>query len=348
MYYGTSVFKILTVIRWLCILPFFLISRPAAFFTLLSSLFVHHDFSTLFVPLVWFPVRKDQFDAIHCQFGYLGNMGLVLRKTGIVKGPVISSFRGSDISSYLRRKPAVYELLKKKGDLFLPVCSAFRDRLVSLGFPENRIRVYHSAIDLNTFPFEAEGKNTSGHTTLFCAGRLVEKKGFNYAIEALHELLQTEQEYRLVIAGNGPLAGALRSKADSAGVVDQVEFTGWIDQKTMSSRLRDADMFLATNVESSSGDTDGIPNIVKEAMAVGVPVVAFDHPGLAELITDGETGLLTPSANVLLLAAAVRKLANVDLRKRISRAARRIIEKEYSKEAQAEYLEKLIRESIDQ
>lgn len=346
VHYFTSKNYLFTIIRLIFVLPFFLIMRPAAFFSLWSSLAVHHDFSTLLVPLAWFPVRNEHFDAIHCQFGYLGNMGLVLRKAGLVTGPVISSFRGSDISSYLRRKPAVYDLLKETGDLFLPVCTAFRDRLVSLGFPQHKIRVYHSAIDPDVFPFIAPETHVSGDVILFCAGRLVEKKGFSHAIEVLHELQKTGTRYRLIIAGNGPLEADLRRKAALEGVSEQVEFTGWIDQKTMSDRLRTASLFLATNVESRSGDTDGIPNIVKEAMATGVPVIAFDHPGLTELITDRQTGLLVPSKNVPMLAEAIIKLTGNDLRNRIALSARTVIEKEYSKGAQARYLEELIQEYL--
>ena len=106
------------MIHLLLVLPVFFFLKPSAFFSLWGNLAIHHDFSTLLAPLAWFQVRNERFDAIHCQFGYLGNIGLILKKAGITTGPVISSFRGSDISSYHKRKPAVYRVLKRKGDLF--------------------------------------------------------------------------------------------------------------------------------------------------------------------------------------------------------------------------------------
>lgn len=342
--YFTAKKTIVTMIHLLLVLPVFFFLKPSAFFSLWGNLAIHHDFSTLLAPLAWFQVRNERFDAIHCQFGYLGNIGLILKKAGITTGPVISSFRGSDISSYYKRKPTVYRVLKRKGDLFFPVCAEFRDRLVRLGFPEKSIRIYHSAIELKDFPFRSTNLIHDSELRIVCAGRLVEKKGFSYAIEALRHLVQKDPGYRMVIAGDGPLAEELRKTAVCEGVADHVQFTGWVDQETLRSLLEHAAVFLATNIESKSGDTDGIPNIVKEAMATGVPVVAFDHPGLQELIVHRTSGLLVPSRDVTGIVSAIEELRNDRLRKEICKNARQTIEKEYSKEAQARYLEQLIQE----
>ena len=72
----------------------------------------------------------------------------------------------------------MYRVLKRKGDLFLPVCAEFRDRLVRLGFPEKSIRIYHSAIELNDFPFRRTDLKNYSEPGIVCAGRLVEKKAF--------------------------------------------------------------------------------------------------------------------------------------------------------------------------
>jgi len=205
--------------------------------------------------------------------------------------------------------------------------------------------VTHSGIGFFFFVFPMiDSPAISGIRTLFCAGRLVEKKGFSYALEALRDLLKKDSGYRLVIAGDGPLETDLKQKAKQEGVLEQVHFTGWIGQDTMAELLENASVFLATNIESRTGDTDGIPNIVKEAMATGVPVVAFDHPGLEELITHRSSGLLVPSRDVPGIVSAVEELLDVPLRKEICIKARQTIEKEYSKEAQAQYLEQLIQE----
>ncbi len=346
--YFTSRTVIGTIISMLFIVPLFIIQRPASFVSLCIQCTMHHDFSVLLAPLAWYRVRKERFDVIHCQFGYLGNIGLVLQKAGLITGPIVSSFRGSDISSYLARKPSVYRVLKHRGDLFLPVCTAFRDRLVHLGFPEKKIRVYHSAIDLGDFPY-TEPKPVSGEcTTLFSAGRLVEKKGFTYAIDALSELLQKDSRFRLVIAGEGPLHDELRKKVTNDSISDKVVFTGWIDQNQLVDWLRQATFFLATNIESRTGDIDGIPNIVKEAMALGIPVIAFTHPGLEELITHRTTGMLVPSRDAKALVCAIEELTDINLVQKMCTAARRKIEQEYSKEAQAQYLEQLIQEFSEQ
>ena len=332
---------VIRMLQFFTVLPVFIIRKPRAFATLCSHLCAHHDFTVFLTPLAWFSLRKYNYDAIHCQFGYLGNIGMLLKKTGIITGPVITSFRGSDISSYFQRKPQVYNVLKNNGDMFLPVCDAFKDRLVELGFPSNKIHVYHSAINLSLFPFLPMHKENS-ETQLLAAGRLVEKKGFTYAIDALASLRKRDTSYRLVIAGNGPLDKSLSDYAKSKGLESFVSFTGWINQQSMREIMRSTDVFLATNIQSSSGDTDGIPNIVKEAMAIGIPIVAFRHPGLEELIQDEVSGYLVPERDTEALVSAIEKVITKKDTSKLLSAARKTIEINYSKEGQAQMLVNLL------
>jgi len=328
-------------------IPLFTFCKPLSSFHLFTSLLAHKDYSILLAPLAWFSAGDKRFEIIHCQFGYLGNIGMVLKHTGLVSGPLISSFRGSDISSYLLRKPSVYTILKETGDLFLPVCQGFADRLVSLGFSEKKIRVYHSAINVDHFPFTTRKIINNERIELLAAGRMVEKKGFHYAIEALQLLVQDNQQYRLTIVGDGPDRGKLEKIALSLGVADHVLFTGWMDQEALGKKIAASHVFVATNIESRTGDIDGIPNVIKEAMASGLPVVAFNHCGIDELIEDEVSGLLVPSCDTHNLAVGITRLLDNRIRQDICLHARKVIDEEYSMESQGARLVGLYRETRD-
>ncbi len=289
-----------------------------------------------------------EFDLVHCEFGSLGAAGLLLKDFGLVRGPVATSFRGADISSYLARQPRAFDLLKRRGDLFLPVCSSLASRLETLGFPGERIRVYRSAIDVAAIPFrEHTARPLFGSPALLAAGRFVEKKGLIYAIRALALLRTRFPTAKLVIVGDGPLRDQLHAAADAAGLLDKVEMPGWLPQAGLLALMSKTDAFLCTSVGASSGDVEGIPNILKEAMAAGLPVAAFDHSGVSELVRDGETGFLVPEADAAALAERAAHILSRDASVGdIAVRARRTVEKDYSLEGQALEAERLYTEAV--
>ncbi len=289
-----------------------------------------------------------EFNLIHCEFGSLGAAGLLLKDFGFVRGPVATSFRGADISSYLARQPRAFDLLKQRGDLFLPVCSSLALRLENLGFPGERIRVYRSAIDTAAIAFrERPARSLHESPTLLAAGRFVEKKGLVYAIRTLALLAARFPAARLVIVGDGPLRGQLHAAADAAGLSDRVEMPGWLPQTGLHALMTEAAVFLCTSIAATTGEVEGIPNILKEAMAAGLPVAAFDHSGVSELVREGETGFLVPGGDIAALAERVARILSRDASVAdIAVRARRAVEKGYSLEGQALEAERLYTEAV--
>jgi glycosyltransferase involved in cell wall biosynthesis len=95
-------------------------------------------------------------------------------------------------------------------------------------------------------------------------------------------------------------------------------------------RYRQADLFVLAPRIAEDGDRDGIPNVIAEAMAVGIPVVASDVSGIPELVRHGQTGWLAPSRDPAALAAAMRRiLADAPLAERLARSARSVLEREF-------------------
>lgn len=109
-----------------------------------------------------------------------------------------------------------------------------------------------------------------------------------------------------VLIGDGPLRPEIEAYAAARGVRSQLDFRGWVPEAEVRGLLADADVLVQPSVVEPSGDTEGIPNTLIEAMALEVPVVGTDVTGISELIEDGRDGLLVPAGDVGALAAALR------------------------------------------
>lgn len=143
---------------------------------------------------------------------------------------------------------------------------------------------------------------------ILALGRFVGKKGFEYLLQACKILLDQGLEFRLTLAGSGPKEGALRALVHELGIEGHVSFPGFVPHDRVGDLFLEADVFAMPCVIDASGDRDGIPNVIMEALAHRLPVVASDISGIGELIVDNETGLLVRERDPESLAQAMRRL----------------------------------------
>jgi colanic acid/amylovoran biosynthesis glycosyltransferase len=137
-----------------------------------------------------------------------------------------------------------------------------------------------------------------------------------------------EVEYRIL--GDGPRRARLAALAAELGVKDRVTLHGRHGQETVRAGLERSDVLVAGSVTAADGDEEGIPNVLKEAMALGLPVVGTRHAGIPELIEDGVSGVLVPERDEAALADALQRLAREPGRwTAMGRAGRAKIEMEY-------------------
>jgi colanic acid/amylovoran biosynthesis glycosyltransferase len=203
----------------------------------------------------------------------------------------------------------------------------FRDRAVALGCPPDRIRVIESPVDIDSFPWREPQPNRGRPLRLLTVGRLVEKKGIAYAIEAAALLKARGHALSYRIIGEGNLRSDLQAQISALGLSDSVTLEGSRSHGYIAQALHEADIFLAPSVMAANGDADAAINTIKEAMLVGVPVVATRHGGIPELVSDEETGLLVPERDAAGLAQAVQRLiAAPDRWAHMARAARLSVE----------------------
>lgn len=266
---------------------------------------------------------------IHAHFGTDGLKVLPLARTLGV--PLITHLRGYDVTlsraALLRSgRPTWirYALgrgrLMRGGDLFLAVSEALREKAIALGYPAERVATHYNGVDLDRFHPDG-GPREAG--LVLHVGRLVEKKGTAVLIDAMAGL----EGARLVVIGDGPLRGALERRAGP-----HVHFLGALPPDEVASWMRRASVLAAPSLTAGDGDAEGLPNVVVEAAASGLPVVATHHSGIPEAVTDGETGFLVPEGDSAALAARIGELLAADgLQQAMGAAARRLAQERFDR-----------------
>lgn len=245
--------------------------------------------------------RRD-YDVIHCQFGPLGRLALRLRQVGALRGALVTAFRGYDATKYLRRHPHAYDQLFREGELFLPVSDELRRVLIAHGADAAKIEVHRSGIDCAKFSFRVRTRAEAQPTCVLSIGRLVEKKGIEFAVRAVAALIETGRAVTYEVIGDGERREALQRLITELRMDGHIRLLGWRPHDEVAARLREAHILVAPSVTAADGDREGIANVLKEAMASGMPVVATRHGGTAELVEDGVSGYLVPERDVAGLA----------------------------------------------
>lgn len=157
--------------------------------------------------------------------------------------------------------------------------------------------------------------------TLLFIGRLAEKKGIPVLLDALSRL---EASVRLVIAGTGPEEAALRAQVARLGLTERVDFVGFVTGAAKDALIAAADVVVVPSIVTPSGDAEGLPVVVLEALAAGRLCVATDASGAGDVITDGENGFLVPARDGEALASRLRTVLALDgaARERVAARAR--------------------------
>lgn len=289
----------------------------------------------------------SEFDAIHAHFVWNGVAACFLRDIGVLRGPVGVVVHGSDLSQYLNMRGGLTALRRvmREADLVLPVSKHWASTLEQYGCPPEKIRVHHMGVDVDALqhaePAQAASSRASRRRGLRLAsvGRLTAKKGFDTGIEALALLRSRGADVRYDIYGDGELQSELERLAGSLGVEEHVHFQGWIAHADVPQVLANSDVLLVPSRTADDGDKEGIPMVAMEALAIGISVVATDHSGIPELVSDGVTGLLCREGDAEAMANAIARLAqDADLCKRLGAAGQQRIAQRFNSRVQAAQL----------
>ena len=298
-------------------------------------------------------LEADAPVVVHAHFGVDGVYALPLSRRLHV--PLVTSFYGFDATlsrgALLRSGSpawlnylALRHTLARRGAMFICVSKFLKKKIVALGFPAERTVVNYIGVDTNRLKIRDPNQEIS---TIVHVGRLVEKKGTEYLLRAFARLSSTWPAAELVIVGDGPLHESLRMMARELGVGQAVRFLGSLPHDAVLGWLRRASVLAVPSVTAESGDMEGLPMIVLEGAALGLPIVATLHSGIPEAIVDGDTGFLVPERDVEALALRLGTLlANDGLRARMGRRARSMVEEIFDLNRQTLRLETLYEEVL--
>jgi glycosyltransferase involved in cell wall biosynthesis len=198
-----------------------------------------------------------------------------------------------------------------------------REHLSSIAASAEHIHAVYHGLDLTMFA-PAQRVEQHERPKLLSVGRFVAKKGFRYLVEACAELRDRGLEFELDIVGEpGEESATIAELVESLRLHDRVRLLPPVPQAELAALYRSAAAFVLPCVVVESGDRDGIPNVMAEAMASGLPVVVSEVSGIPELVETEVNGLLVPPRSSAGLAAALeRVIGDPTLRQRLGRAAR--------------------------
>ncbi|CAN5771493.1 glycosyltransferase [soil metagenome] len=267
--------------------------------------------------------------------------------------PLVISLHGSDIYVAERLKPAgMAARAAFQRAAFVTACSAdLATRAVALGADISRIAVVPYGVDADRFRPDGEAaarlRGQLGFPAdvplIAAAGRLVRKKGLEYLIDALTIVPRAV----LVLAGDGTLAEELRARAASTGIVDRVRFLGGRTQDQVAALFAAADLIAIPSVRDDSGNVDGLPNVVMEALASGTALITTAAGGIASVVEHDRTAIVVAERDADALGLAIaRALGDPALRKTLGTTARQLVQARFGWQHTAEQFESAYRHAL--
>ncbi len=282
-------------------------------------------------------LQHGQVERLHAHFAH-GSTHVAMVASMLTGLPFSFSAHARDIYS-----DASPRLLRKKiaaAQLVLTCTHANQEYLRSLVPPAEAAKisaVYHGA-DLEKFAYDSR-PTEQYPPVILSVGRLVKKKGFGDLLRACRVLADKGASFRCVIVGEGPERARLEMQVQALGLDACASLPGACTQEQLVEFYRTATVFALPCKVLSDGDRDGIPNVLVEAMACGIPVVSTPVSGIPELISSGDSGLLVSPENTAELAGAIELLLrDGDLRRRLAVGARAAVAERFDSSACAREL----------
>jgi colanic acid/amylovoran biosynthesis glycosyltransferase len=291
---------------------------------------------------------------LHANFGW--NTLDVVRAARACRLPLVATFHASDVTVFpalgrverlsplWRRQHHRYGPVFEHLDAGLAVSEFVAGKVRDLGY-EGRIEIVPAGVRTDRFPFRiarAEGDEIR----LLFIGRLVRRKGLDVLLRALPRSAHAAA-LRLEVVGDGPERQALERLAQEAGVADRVHFLGALPRPEVLEALHRNDVLVMSSRTMPNGEVEGSPVVTKEALAVGLPVVATDNGGTRETIPPAHRDEIVPEENEPALAAAIDRL--VDQRAswpQRSQAGRRYVESEFAWDRLAQRITEIYEDTI--
>ena len=274
-------------------------------------------------------LRSEQVSHIHSQ--WINSCGTVgMYAAWLLNKPFSFTGHAADL---FRERCSLKDKIKRAQ--FIVCISTFhREFYLSEGANPDQLIISYCGIDTGLFSPRTDSAVDSCEgrpIRLLSSARLVDKKGFKYLISACKNLQQQGIDFNCVIAGDGPLLNQLEYQIQQLQLGDRVTLTGRpLLQEEIPGFMHSGDIYCLPCVWAEDGDVDGLPQMLMEAMACGVPVVSTRLVGIPDLVVDGETGLLAKPNDIEDLTHKLRRLIeDRQLHSRFSEQGRTFVEHKF-------------------
>lgn len=273
---------------------------------------------------------------LHAHFGPDGAYAMALADQ--LKIPLVVTFHGYDITISRKAiwrtgKFLYYQLLfnelelKRKASAFIAVSHFIRSKLLEKGYPEEKIIQHYIGVDTVKF---SPTDNKADERYILCVGRHIQKKGIDTLLRAFAQVAQKHPSVSLIQIGAGPLTSELHALATELGIQNRVRFIGSQPHKVVLNLMRGAEIFALPSQTAKNGDCEGLPIVINEASACGVPVVSTFHSGIPEAVLNGKTGfLVTEKDDVALAEKLDTLLSDRALSEKMGRLGRKFVCEEF-------------------
>lgn len=233
-------------------------------------------------------------------------------------------------------------LLKEKlaNAKFVSTCTAYnRSYLSQFGkdlFNHKLLCIYHG---LELERYVKVQRTKLSRPVILSVGQLQERKGLSYLVEACSFLGERGIQFECRIIGEGPLRPILQDQIQRLGLENFVRLLGALPHEEVIAQYQEATVFALPAILGKDGDRDGIPNVILEALSMGLPVVSTAHSGIPEVIEEGVNGLLVPPEDAKALSSALeRVICNPEMQAAFGKAGRQIVADRFNPEKNARRL----------
>jgi colanic acid/amylovoran biosynthesis glycosyltransferase len=288
-------------------------------------------------------ILSSEFDLIYAPFPLLNHLSQAFYLSKIFKKSFIVTFRALDIYKKNKKRELEYRTkLIKEASKIITISAYNKTNIINKFGIRDEVEIIRDSTNVDVF--RPTGAKQRRKIISIC--RFIEKKGIKYLIEACNILKNKGVDFECLLIGSGPLRADYERLIEKYGLEKYISIKGPLTQEKIKQELSDSMIFVLPCVIAEDGDRDILPNVLKEAMAMEIPVITSDICGIEELIENGKNGILLPPKNPQAIEEAMEKLfGNEELRERLGKAGREKIRKDFNVQIEARKLERVFKEA---
>jgi glycosyltransferase involved in cell wall biosynthesis len=279
------------------------------------------EFSKQFTRFVLNEIQRICPDVILVEYG--GTAALYIEPLIASNIPFVVHFHGVDasVNTVFQSYADEYQKIAQSASAIIAVSNAMKEKLISLGFPENRIHCCPCGVETDLFLKQVQLQN---NLPIFLAvGRFVEKKAPYLTLLAFDKLRQTYPDAKLAMIGNGHLLKLCRLIVKDLHLDKSVQFLGALSHQKVADWMYRSRCFVQHSIQAYNGDSEGSPVAVMEAMTAGLPVIATRHAGISDMIEHEKNGFLIDEGDIYSMAKNMKTIIeNTEYAQQIGQNAR--------------------------